>query len=298
MKRHSPKKLWTTLSDIQTTISVDDGTFSDFLELPVQRFRQLRNTKKAPSVCAIDSIAEKLNLDIEHMLGGNIDFTALSEHFFGNDAYVPDKYLVAAHSRRRTSAQILAYIGRFHGQSSKTALLRRFQIHETAFTDLNKTININFLSDLCATIETMGFSKSEIEKMGAYSFVQNRNTELGHILSSHKSLRSLHEDIFASTVGKYFDTNFHYKLIELTDEHCVFESIENRDICDELGMPHIGTKTTCAIKRGTTASLAKYLGHNNSKVQETHCIHHGDRSCRFLVSFRPLFGHRPQYLIQ
>ncbi len=277
---------WITLDKIQHALGWSTHELADRLSLTEKRFQFLRSRKIQPSLYSVAQLIEQIGLSVERIVTGSIDYEALRSHAKGDLFYVPEKYMLAAFSKRRTSIHLLEYIENYFGWEMKKNILNHFQVTEAIFKDPDSQINFLFLSDFCNYFTHCGYSPALLPIMGAYSVVTNRNSSLGDLMASFGSPRNLHEQVFVDLVGKSFDRNLDYRLTKLTADTCIVEANFTQELQDALKQKKLGNSHVCSIRAGSFSSLTGYLNLPFSTVVEESCIHRGDACCRYRISFK------------
>jgi hypothetical protein len=246
---------------------------------------ELRNaSENPPNAMGVLSLTKQFNLDPRKFVAGSVDWDTLIQRLSGDSDAIPERYSVAAFSRRRTSNHVLSYLDRNLGSDYVSDLLNRFDLTESAFVDPDAYINLQFLTDLCDHLTKLGLRPNQFKAIGYESARINKNLGFSqHILESLK-IKDAYAFLFDNLMG-YFDRNCEYRVVRLTETSCMVEAKQNNDVADALGKKTIGSAATCQIKSGVGASFPMSLGLPVADVRELKCIHRGDSVCTFEFNF-------------
>jgi hypothetical protein len=234
---------------------------------------------------SLENLAEMIDLTPENIVSGNIDFKTVAKRHAGYSTYLPEKYSRFAYSKIRTSSYLLDYVEMVYGWKTRRSILRHFQLNESIFSDLDKQISVQFISDLCLHLTQKGLVLPEFYSIGKYSTISNRNSAVGSLFRELGRPRVAYEKCFTEFIGKYYDQNFVYTLMSLKGTTCVLEARPHQRVLDELHVSTIGNAATCASRGGTFASIMGYLGAADADVIESSCIHKGDAHCIYVIDF-------------
>jgi len=278
--------IWPTLNRVQATLNLSTSEMAELLEMSEKLFLRFRNERRTISLYSALAFATRMNLTLSALYANRIDFGILARHYFGDTNYLPKRYTIGAFSKKRTVVNFLNYVQSARGTAFRLELLRHFQLTEAAFSDTESPINILFLTELLEFLRTSGFDDEDFFHIGTNTYFTNRESPIALALSSLKTCESLFERI-NSELFVHFDRNTHYRLIRLEKDGCIKEATPNEEVCDLLKITKPGNRDGCIQKAGTISMLPVYLGFSPAQVMETSCIHEGDSSCRFEVSYPP-----------
>ncbi|MCM2276784.1 MAG: hypothetical protein NDJ89_01755 [Oligoflexia bacterium] len=259
--------------------------WAELLSLTEKEYQEgLRGAREFPER-SIEELAEHLGLTPENLRSGRIDFRALEKHAAGNLGYLPERYTDAAFSRRRTSSHLLEFLDIHYGWRARVRALRRFQLTEQTFADPDARIGFRFLVDLCEYLGEQGFGPSKLLRMGKFSAVVNYHGPLGQAFRRYRDAREAFEGCFTELIGRYYDENFDYRLLHLSDDRCLIEAVPSQRLRDALHANRVGGPGICALRMGAFASIPAYLGLPDAHVTERACIHRGDSRCLHEIDF-------------
>jgi hypothetical protein len=215
-----------------------------------------------------------------------LNYIDLAIRASGQGQGLPERYTSSAFSRMRTSLDVLKFVEQRFGWESVVRTLRQFGMPIDALKNGDSFISLRFLTELCDHLETRGMTYDDFVSMGQYSLSVNQGEDRFRALRDCRSARELY-DLQVNHLMGSFDLNYSYSTSRLSSNYCLIEMAENREIANELGAAHLGSKTTCATKVGRAAAIAGFGGFSHSRVVETHCVHRGDPVCRLHVEFAP-----------
>ncbi|MEO5971482.1 MAG: hypothetical protein ABIQ95_16280 [Bdellovibrionia bacterium] len=280
-----PSTIQDTLERIQVTLNFSPEEFLSILELNQRDYDQVLSGERAVSSSLISRLAEQLDLCPNNILSGKIDFKALSAHFSGNPTLLPERYAFAALSRRRTSIHLLNTIELNYGWRTRERIIRQLQVNESILSSPDAPISMRFPLDLFEIIQTLDRRKNVIFEMGRGYVSTNYYSKLGELYRGLSSPKKLYERTFPYLASIYYETNTIYRLMKLSDSHCVIEATPNPQLIEAFKTKFIGSLGACQQKLGAFASLPLYHSLPLAKIHETACIHKGDPSCLFHVDF-------------
>ncbi len=280
-----PHDVWNTLERIRSSLDLSTDHWQSILRMTEEEIRLAASGKGPLLENAIIRLSESLDLDPDAVMQGTLDFKALRARGQGVTDFLPERYSVASKSKRRTSAHILDFLEISRGWRARQKALRRFQISEAVFSNLDGQINILFLQDLCDYLISEGFSLRDLYKIGQYSTLTNQGSQLASIYRQLGVPKLAYEVGFTELVQKYYEQNYTYRLLKLEDGKCTVEAVINPEVGEALRSKSYGNSGVCAAKCGTMASITAYISLPCSKVREISCIHNDDPSCMFEIDF-------------
>jgi hypothetical protein len=274
-----------TLERIQVTLNFSSEQYLSILQLNQREYNRVLSGEHAVSSSLISRLAEQLDLCPNNILSGKIDFKALSAHFSGNPTLLPEKYAFAALSKRRTSIHLLNTIELNYGWRTRERVIRQLQVNESILSSPDAPISMRFPLDLFEIIQGLDPRKNIIFEMGQGYVSTNFYSKLGEIYRGLSSPKKLYERTFPDLASIYYETNTIYRLMKLSEYHCVVEATPNPQLIEAFKTKRIGSLGACQQKLGAFASLPLYQSLPLAKIHETACIHKGDPSCLFYVDF-------------
>lgn len=289
--RSSPNLVFERLHEIREFVGLDNQEFGNFLGIDPKLLENKLLCRRNLLAPEVERITAFMNLSFEDFMSGRIDLKVLSSRFLGSEDRLPERYRLAAKSKRRTSIHLINTIEKKGGAHLKKRLLRFLQVDEGTLLNPDREINILFVMDVCRWLGALGLDDSMLFEFGRSSYYQNRNTQLGKALSNHRSLKDLLEVVFLDWVSKHFDQNCDYSLSKLNSEIAVVKAVPNEEVSHFLRpflgvSAHLGSTQVCAAKAGSFSSLSGYLALPFMQVEEKRCIHRGDPACEFYFKLK------------
>ena len=126
------RKILINLETIRSHLNQDIDSWSDTIEVPGRKYKSMLKRGSSIPLNSLVTISKKLNLSLEAIYAGAIDYSALIEYYKGNHYYIPQKYNNANYSKKRTSFTIFNFMSKFIGVNVVEGMLRSFQIHPDA----------------------------------------------------------------------------------------------------------------------------------------------------------------------
>lgn len=282
-----------TLERLRDSLDLSVREWASMLEVTERAYRsQLSGASRITlEQSVIESLADELEITPEAIMTGDIDFSVVAKRRVGLATALPERFAKSAYSKVRTSSHLLDYIEMHLGWRARSQVLRRFQLNDSIFADLDYEINVLFISELCERLHREGMPLESFYEMGKLSVISNLNGSLSTLFSKEPGPKSLYERCFNELISKYYDRNFDYRLASLGDDRCVVFAKPREQVLDELRLCALGNSATCAARAGTFASLTGYLGLPDAEVIESECIHRGGSHCRYDIDFHKARHH-------
>jgi predicted hydrocarbon binding protein/predicted transcriptional regulator len=278
------RQIFRTLEKLRITVGYSHADWADALGLSKPQYASSYLSQKSVHLNNIQNLEPVINASVETIVSGQIDWNAVEAHKSGNHSYLPERYMTAAFSRKRTAVTMLNFSDRILGPHFTATLLRNLQIHRSALANPDEFVNVQLGNDILTYIKSYNVGAGFIVGIGKNSTRTNRSSLLGKELSKEKSITRIYERMITELIHLY-EKNCSYRLLSLDDNSCVIESKDNPDVAEALKVHHIGSAEICLYKQGILTAMPEYIECPSAVVQETHCVHHGDSSCRFAVDF-------------
>ncbi len=281
------RQLVVMFEKLRLALEYGPDQWREILELTKKEYEKVQGRRQDVPLHSLVTVAERLNLNLESFQSGRIDFPTVAAHHSGNLSYIPEKYLIAAKSRKRTIVNALNYVDTFIGWERRLFVMRDVQIHEPALVNLNENVNLNLARDVYGSLEKAGFGKDVFFSIGAYSVITNHGSALQKELSLLDTVLDIYEQTFEKHIT-FFEENCKYRIFEANSSVCVVDCYPNPDVSEALRVTKLGSKNICHGKRGIMASTPQYAGLGYAEVEETKCIHDGNPYCRFVIDYSRL----------
>jgi DNA-binding XRE family transcriptional regulator len=276
------------LLEFQSKLEWTDEDMADHLKLTQKEWDKIATGSKEPSLMALSSFAENVDVDLETLFQQNLDFNTLQKRLNeGNVNAIPDRYIPGAFSRARTSRTLLEFIEFYFGWRMRQKVLKTLNMNEASIADPERLINIHFFMDICKSMKTLGYSDEVLRRMGEFSIYSNRGGVVGKMFADCSSPKDVYER-FVPILGDYFEKNHTYRILSLGENHCTMEAKVQQQVAHELKVDKIGSLQGCVTRAGVGASFALYAGPFNTTVHEIECMHLGSHRCVFRIEWQPL----------
>jgi hypothetical protein len=278
-------KLWETIDRISQTLGLELDELSDLLLLTEKQIQTHKQSRIDPSLTSIDHLSLRLNLSLEKIITGNIDYQALAQHQFGNLNYLPEKYQKCALGRRRANLVILNFIEAHFGWRERASILRHFQMNEAIFADPDAPISIDFGADLLEYLVKYRLKKSLIPEMGKHSFLTTSPAPVKNELIDCKSVSEVYERMCSHIVEKYFEKNFIYQIQKMNRDSCTVIAKPNSLLLEQLSQKHPFKPETEMIRVGIASAYPQILGLPSAIVNQTSSMWEGSTAIRYEINY-------------
>lgn len=275
---------WDVLVRIQYAIDADDKAFAELMNLTLKNFLSLKNKLQPPPTTAIVHLLGSLHLSMDRFLDRSIDFTVLKGNVGHHVEVVPQRYLPAAFSRRRTSHALLSFILTHFGAYKFIECLKHFQVRESIFENPDNPINVLMASDLCDYLSKQLKSKDALFKVGQLSHLIPANSVFKRILGNQYSPSESYGKIIEELMD-LFDKNCLYRLKYLSETECTVSMKPNLEVVELLKAPIPWSRASCSYRMGVISSFPGFSGWPLSSAREESCLHNGDSECSYSFQF-------------
>lgn len=276
---------WETLRRIQKTVKKSDPEFAAMLGMNSKRFTWYASRRRDLPASAIIELTQRLPVSFERVFLGTVDFNALAAHVNQKNAsYIPERYRLAAFSKRRTSLNALYFIDKHYGKDLKRIVLSHLQVDEGVFNDPEASINIFFINDLLNYLTRYGHTAGHFVQIGKYSTDTNRLGPIGSALKECATPRTMYDKI-VNELSTRFDENFDYRIVSLSDKSVVIQARQREQTEDGLKMKIYGSEPICWMRIGLCAAVPRYQGLPEASFRKTKCVHSGDECCEMELDF-------------
>jgi transcriptional regulator with XRE-family HTH domain len=272
------QRLWKNVKAIQQSLALSDHQIAEVLGMSETTFQHNRSRQVFLSVSSVERFSGITNVTLDELFSENIDLESVRDRFTRAQNYIPERYAMAAFSRRRTCVNVLAYLEFRYGFKFKREILQKFRISESVFLNPDEFINIQFLSDLCEELKNRGVDDQALFSMGTFSAVTNYHGPVGHIARSESNTRDAYERIFTQHMH-LFDRNSDYKLVSLKDNVARVKVKFTEELKEGLKSDHLANSAFCMVRAGVGCSFPMYFGLPVARLTKDKCIHQGDEYC-------------------
>jgi len=279
------------LMRIRDVVGASNEEWAEELMLTSRQFGRIVSGRSKLPAHSLIELCEKYNLDPENFFRLKVDLRALYEHSKGNLDYIPEEFTKAAGSNCRTFQMFLESVEDQIGWDARIDSLRKIQIHEKAFSNPHRKVNIRLMSNyLLALKGYYNLKEPDFFRIGQHSYEMHRDLTFGMLMSSQKNVSEAYEKLIWD-LSPYMENNNKYKISKMTKNCVQVDCCQNFEISEGLGVEINGSVETCNIRAGILSSAPRYLGMTPSRVLETQCVHRGDAFCRFVITHKETSYH-------
>lgn len=296
LKRRGPRSVWPTLNQIQKRLGLSDSRMAELLLLSDKTFLSMRGRNKDISVRAAFHLSDVLNVSFESLVDGDIDYVTMAQQFWGNEQYIPEKYLKGANSKRRTAINLLNYIEDHLGWEQRWRILQRFQMSEAMFKEPDEPINLRFSLDICDWLLKYHRTPEVLFRMGQYSLRTNKDSVMGKELRKARNLREVYELMFSGVAEKYVEKNFIWKVESFLSSECLISGAPTPEAMELIGKGYVCAPSGMWIREGFISAIPGYIGYDSASVERLSCVSNGDPQVKFRVDFSSLIAKKKRRL--
>jgi hypothetical protein len=235
----------------------------------------------------ISTLAETLDLSMDSIFKGDIDYTVLARHCRGDLHCISERYVGAASlSPIRSVANLLSYVEFRCGDPVRQMLMRNLQLHSSAFSSLDRRVNILLVTDLAAECRSIGLMDDDFIAAGEQLLVfeydrMSRKLEEERVPKKTKDIYSY----YIEGLPKHVERTFSYEIAALDNDGCVIHSDLTDEVRDGLKTQTYGSKDVCLMRKGILSCPPAYGGLPRAKVEKMACVHQGDDECVYDIRF-------------
>ncbi len=286
-----------TLERLRWTANLSQQQWLDVIGIQWWQYHCIKAGIEPTPETVIERAAQYFNIKPEDITSGTLEFAEIAA-VSHRDTTIPDRYADAAFGRQRTTITSLEFLENYYGWRLKLDTLNAHHVTEADLRDPFSPISMNLISDICTYLhDHRHFRAEHFLAMGAYSYIANRHTLVGQLLSEQKNPVDLY-DFFFHEALKLFEQNCNYTITKQCPNGITVEIVTNADVAAECGVRHLGNIHICHLKAGMLVTLTRYLDLPNAKVRKTACVHRGDSACRYEIEFpqKTTIGFTPHVL--
>lgn len=278
------QKLWTSIHQIQNALSMNDHELAEALELTNREFQKSKLNLNSPSIRHVSNLASHLELNLESLFSGNIDFKCLAQRFYGDRSEaIPEQYIQDAKSKRRTVLSILNYIESILGYSKRAMVLKQFQLNEAVFMKPNESIHLNLALDIANYLYNINKNESILYNMGTFSILNYKNTNITESIDEAKNSVEAYERMFCDISPRYLEKNYRWEIASVKNNLMVIKGHPNEQLRQEIKKNPIKHYLGCIIRSGFIGGMANYLNNHPKQVIKYQCVSKGDPFCSYHV---------------
>lgn len=284
LKRFERNGFMDTLERLRVVTHMDDGQWQDLLQLTWWEYMMIRSGKQNLPEKAFLRLADHLAVNPTDLLRGKVNFHDLQIKAEASNWMMPEEYSFANYGRRRTTITSFEYLEKYHGWRLRYEVLKHLGLSETVLTNPFAPISMKIITDALAYLAQRHFTATDFYSMGMHSYTGNTDTILGRFYSELNSSKDIIEHMWGDCL-KFYEKNCLYRFLRLNNEGALLEVISEPTVAEEMKMVHLGNEHICKLKAGMMASAPMYIGEAPARVVERSCVHKGDASCIFDITF-------------
>lgn len=276
---------WQNLEKIKNVLLFDDIQFTKFIGIGILEYSKCRNTLNYLPLDCVYELAEKLNFHFMDLF--TPDFKLL---YNCNDQATLERYTIAPYSKLTPTLNIISYLEKTRGTRAKINLLRKLQLSENFLNNDQSRTNIHLISDTTHYLaDTYNFGDHEFVSMGQ----QTPFSPVGKLIQD--KLRGPEKDVedlletFVYECCHYFDKNCDYKILELSNDFAIFDSIPKKDVLEELkvNQSEFGNEEVCLTKMGCLSSFTWFQYNQYAPVQKLKSAYDGNDTNQYIIDLTP-----------
>jgi hypothetical protein len=279
-------RLRDTLFRIQDSIQIDRKSYQEILGISATRFAEIAFQSSDISIYELYSIANALDLDIDLIFSGDIDYKALARRYKGDLKAIPEKYQNPSEKlgRARASQVIYSHLMIYHGERFARAYFRRLQLYPDAFTDSVEFVHPLIAIDLMKNLTREGYEENQIRSIGTMTLAVTPKVHQ-KALSKTKTPKNLYSYILEEFAPKYYDRMYQYKLDQLSNSKCRVITQTTEFAESVFRGKNIDNRESCLFRQGVFSSFLGVFGKRFARIEEISCIHRGDSKCVIDISW-------------
>lgn len=275
-----------TLERLRIVSGFENEDWLDLLQINWKDYALIRAGVKNLPEKALSNLSGHFNIDAKKLINRDVDFKIIQIKSDEKAWELPYVYSYATHGRSRTTITSFDYLEKFHGWRVRYDVLKHLGLSESILTNPFDQISMKVITDAFAYMAKRQFRAADFYTMGMYTYVGNANT----ILAEHYAKLKNPQEILEHMIGQclqFYEKNCIYRFIKFDQQQAVVEVMSDPRVADEMNVRHLGNEHICCLKAGWLASVPLYLGQQPLKVVHTSCVHKGDPTCRFEITFPP-----------
>lgn len=286
--RYSVSNVIENFEKIRRTLNLSIPTWCEVIGTKESQYKSLVKLPNRLSIESVMAVSQQYNLNIEQLLNGEIDLLALSHHFSGNHHFIPDRYNVAAFSRKRTVLNNLEYLQEKIDWNARHHLLKKMQISEASLHDEKENINLRFFEDFYTiTKQDFGFTEKDFVAIGQRTVSRFLDAPIAQEFRSCRTLLEVYGRLVGDLLNLYEKHNCFYKITKVSGTKITIHVTSNPDVASAFGVKHIGSASVCQFKLGVFGATPLYLHRKlpMAATKKLECEHWGDKACIFEIDF-------------
>lgn len=273
-------RLRQTIFRIQDCLDVNRKTFLEMMCISSERYAQIAFQKSDITILELYSLAKALDLDLDLLYSGKLDFLEIARRFRGDLKAVPERY--SDHSkmlgRARAAQLIFTHLTVYRGEAFARSYFKRLQLYPEAFSNPTDFVHPQIAMDLMKNFSKEGYSEDQIRGIGSMTLALTPEPLRKQFLLT-KTPKNLYSYLIEEYGPRSYDRMFHNCLDRITNDSCRV-IISTTQLAQEVFGNHpIDNRESCLYRQGVFSSFVSIFGQNYAKIQEISCVHRGDEKC-------------------
>jgi predicted hydrocarbon binding protein len=278
-----------TVERLQASLAMEGwmrrSRWLEILKLTPKGYEAFRSGVQPLSEASLLSLSKFVGVSVEDISSGNIDFRAVAVNQGAGARELPELYAKAAFSRRRAVITSFDGLEQILGWRARHDALRYLGVNEAVLSDSMAPINAQFFTDAAKYLNAKhGLTEQHIFEMGLYSSEANRKNLIGAVLSSAADVREAYL-IFFEELLAFFEHHTKYLVTFMSEHSCTVEAHQVPYTAEAMGVRYHGSKQLCIFRAAVLASIPRHLDKPIANIEETSCVHRGDRICCYSIRF-------------
>lgn len=274
-----------TIEKLRSSLDLPENAFLDLFGIPWSEYFLFKTEARDLAPKHISSLAQFCKTDESSLFAGRVDFAQIVKRHAPERTTIPERYMVAPHGRCRTTLTSLNYLEERYGWRLKFDVLNKFKISEPALSNPFAPVSMRLITEICDYLKSRRFSERDFFLMGGYSFVGNKDSAVGRYFAELNDVFAIYDHFWGGECLSFFERNCIYRVHRTGETSLIITVASHPEVCEELGVRHLGSTQICSLKAGIMATVPCYLGLKPAKVSETACAHRGNELCRFEIDF-------------
>ena len=280
------ERLRRTVVRIRDSIGVERQVFQEMLGMTASRYSTIVMQRDEFTIQELQSLANAVALDLDLLLQGHVDYSALAQQFRGDRSILPERYAEKTQrfGRAKAAQVIFAHLSAYHGEEFGRAYFRRFQLQPETFENAADFIHPLISIDLIGEFTKEGYSEAQIRSVGTMTFGTSP-PQLRRQLAGMKDPRALYAYFLEGVIPLMYDRMSEYQITRLTSTGCTVVTRTREEAQNSFGRAIIDSRETCLYRQGVFSSVLGHLRTRFGTIHETTCIHRGDAQCTIEVTW-------------
>ena len=229
-----------------------------------------RGRNLSPTIEDAQVMALHLSTSIFLLFSNDLDIECVKNNLntkFKKKVFIPEKFTNSSGSKMRTFTHLVSYSRDTLEKRLVKEILMRMQISEESVRNYSKNINIYTFESFYLILLKFGVTEKFFLNAGANSVNFKKNKNHFKQLLSPKSVKDVYRECIKVT--STVDKNFDYKVLELSDDHCLLSTEPIMLIENNLVNKGLLSKNVLLFRIGHLIATPKYFDINKGNLDRT-----------------------------